>query len=161
MADIFKVIIVNRQKSVKIPIGLRLMVRRGCGAALKLEGLKGSYEVNVTFVDNEYLRSLNKQYRGKDEETDVLSFSMGEDGKYDVNMENGAKMLGDVVVSLEMAEKQSKAYSGNFQKEVVSLVVHGILHLIGYDHEKNKIEYARQSERESIIMRSLGFSAGD
>ena len=91
-----KVIISNTQKKVKIPTGIRLLIRRCCHAVLQLENFDGSAEVSVRFVDNEEIRKLNKQYRNIDKETDVLSFPMGENGVYDVNHDTGAKILGDI-----------------------------------------------------------------
>ena len=101
MADKIKVIITNKQKTVKIPTGIRMLVRRCCNAVLKLENFEGPAEISVTFTDNAGIRELNKQYRDKDIDTDVLSFPMGENGVYDIDMETGAKILGDVVISGE------------------------------------------------------------
>ena len=94
-----RVIIENRQKTVKIPTGLRMLIRRCCNAVLRMEKFEGPAEISVTFVDNEQIRKLNAQYRKKDVETDVLSFPMGENGVYDINHDTGAKILGDVVLS--------------------------------------------------------------
>ena len=104
MADKIKVIITNNQKTVKIPTGIRMLVRRCCNAVLKLENFEGPAEISVTFTDNAGIKELNKQYRDKDIETDVLSFPMGENGVYDTDMETGAKILGDVVISMERRE---------------------------------------------------------
>ena len=82
--DAVKVIISNDQKAVKVPTGIRMLIRRCCHAVLQLEGFKGSAEVSVRFVDNEQIRELNKQYRNIDKETDVLSFPLGENGEYDI-----------------------------------------------------------------------------
>ena len=68
-----RVIITNKQKAVKIPTGIRMLVRRCCNAVLRLEKFEGSAEISVTFTDNEGIKALNKQYRDKDIETDVLS----------------------------------------------------------------------------------------
>ena len=106
-----KVIISNTQKKVKIPTGIRLLIRRCCHAVLQLENFDGSAEVSVRFVDNEEIRKLNKQYRNIDKETDVLSFPMGENGVYDVNHDTGAKILGDIVISMEKAVEQAKIYN--------------------------------------------------
>ena len=93
MADKIKVIITNNQKTVKIPTGIRMLVRRCCNAVLKLENFEGPAEISVTFTDNAGIRELNKQYRNKDIETDVLSFPMGENGVYDIDKETGAKIV--------------------------------------------------------------------
>lgn len=99
-----RVVITNKQKAVKIPTGIRMLVRRCCNAVLKLEKFEGPTEISVTFVDNAQIKELNKQYRDKDIETDVLSFPMGENGVYDKDIETGAQILGDVVISMEKQE---------------------------------------------------------
>ena len=86
-----KVVITNDQKKVKVPTGIRLLIRRCCHAVLELENFEGSAEVSVRFVDNEEIRRLNAEYRNIDRETDVLSFPLGENGVYDVNFGYGCK----------------------------------------------------------------------
>ena len=108
VVDKTRVIIVNRQKEIKIPTGIRMLIRRCCNAVLKLEKFKGSAEVSVTIVDNAYIQSLNKQYRNKDVPTDVLSFPMGENGVYEVDPETNSQILGDIVISMEKVLEQSK-----------------------------------------------------
>lgn len=98
-----KVYITNKQNTVKVPSGLRILIRRSCHAVLEAEHFEGPAEISVTFVDNAEIQRLNKQYRDKDQATDVLSFPLGQDGKYDVNQETGAAMLGDIVISMERA----------------------------------------------------------
>ena len=106
-----KVIISNRQKQVKIPTGVRMLIRRCCHAVLQMEEFPDAAEISVTFVDNEQIREMNRQYREKDAVTDVLSFPMGEEGHYDVNHETGAKILGDIVLSVPRAmDKASGEY---------------------------------------------------
>ena len=108
MADKIRVVITNKQKTVKIPTGIRMLVRRCCNAVLQLEKFEGPAEISVTFTDNVGIRELNKQYRDKDIETDVLSFPMGDNGVYDIDMETGAKNVGDVVSSVEKAREQAE-----------------------------------------------------
>ncbi|MGN1130511.1 MAG: rRNA maturation RNase YbeY [Ruminococcus sp.] len=153
-----RVIITNNQKAVKIPTGLRMLIRRCCNAVLQMEDFDGSAEISVTFVDNEEIRKLNAQYRNKDTATDVLSFPMGENGVYDVNMETGAKILGDVVLSMEKAIEQSKAYGHSLQREVAYLTAHSVLHLLGYDHIES-MDRVRMREKEELIMTKLGLPA--
>ena len=138
-----RVIITNKQKDIKIPTGLRMLIRRCCNAVLRMEKFEGSVEVSVTFVNNEQIKEYNAQYRNKNIETDVLSFPMGENGVYDVNPETGAKILGDIVISIEKAQEQAKAYGHSLQREVGFLTAHSMLHLLGYDH--------MQSEDEQIM----------
>ena len=153
-----RVIITNNQKAVKIPTGLRMLIRRCCNAVLQSENFEGSAEISVTFVDNEEIRKLNSQYRNKDTATDVLSFPMGENGVYDINMETGAKILGDVVLSMEKAIEQSKAYGHSLQREVAYLTAHSVLHLLGYDHIES-MERVRMREKEELVMEQLGLPA--
>ena len=150
-----RVIISNDQKTVRIPSGLRMLIRRGCIAVLRNENFPGSAEVSVTFVDNRKIKELNARFRDKDVETDVLSFPMGENGVYDVNHATGAKILGDVVISMEKAEEQAQSFGHSFEREVVYLSVHSMLHLLGYDHmepDEKKIMRAK----EETVMTQLG-----
>ena len=158
MADKIKVIITNNQKTVKIPTGIRMLVRRCCNAVLKLENFEGPAEISVTFTDNAGIRELNRQYRDKDIETDVLSFPMGENGVWDVDMETGAKILGDIVISMEKARDQAERFGHSFQREVGYLTAHSMLHLLGYDHVDN-LAKVRMREKEELIMEQLGLPA--
>ena len=91
---VVKVYITNQQKAVKIPSGLRLLIRKCCHAVLEMENFGKPAEVSVTFVDNKEIQTLNREYRQKDAPTDVLSFPMGENGEYDLNEDTGAYILG-------------------------------------------------------------------
>ena len=146
----------NNQKKVKLPVGLRLLVRKCCQAVLVSENFDKSAEVSVSFVDNNEIRRLNKLYRDKDKPTDVLSFPLGEDGDYDVNNETGAVLLGDVVISIETAIKQAKMYNHPLEREVGFLTVHSMLHLLGYDHETSPLEAERMHEKEEMVLERLG-----
>mgnify|MGYP002638285369 FL=1 len=152
-----KVIISNTQKKIKIPTGIRLLIRRCCHAVLQLENFDGSAEVSVRFVDNEEIRKLNKQYRNIDKETDVLSFQMGEDGNYDINRDTGAKILGDIVISMEKAVEQAQLYNHPLQREIGFLTVHSMLHLLGYDHEQGGMEEVRMREKEETVLTQIGW----
>lgn len=93
-------------------------------------------QVSVLFVDDAGIRRLNKQYRGKDAPTDVLSFSMLEDSG-DLAAEGEITPLGDIVISLETAAAQSREIGHSLEKEMALLIVHGFLHLLNYDDEKS------------------------
>ena len=138
-----KVYITNKQKAVKVPSGLRILIRRSCHAVLEFEHFEGPAQ-------------LNGQYRGKEQATDVLSFPLGEDGKYDVNKETGAAMLGDIVISLERAVEQADIYGHSLQREVAFLTVHSMFHLLGYDHEAGGIEAVKMREKEEAALIQLG-----
>ncbi len=156
MTDKIKVIISNNQKAVKIPTGVRMLVRRCCHAVLVQENFEGSAEISVTFVDDEQIRQLNKKHRDLDKSTDVLSFPLGEDGKYDVNPETGAKILGDIVISMETAVRQAEEYGHPLQREVAFLTVHSMLHLLGYDHVNGGLEAVHMREKEEAVLTQLG-----
>lgn len=151
-----KVIIANEQKDVKIPTGVRMLVRRCCNAVLVNENFPGAAEISVTFVNDEQIHALNKQYRNMDKSTDVLSFPLGIDGVYDVNNDTGAQMLGDIVISMEHAVEQAKLYGHSLNREIGFLTVHSMLHLLGYDHEAGGLELVRMREKEEAVLTQLG-----
>lgn len=156
--DKIRVIITNKQTEIKIPTGLRMLVRRCCNAVLRMEEFKGSAEISVTFVNNAQIKDYNKQYRDKDMVTDVLSFGMGENGVYDIDPDTGAQILGDVVISMEKAQEQALRFDHSLQREVGYLTAHSVLHLLGYDHEDN-LERVHMREKEEYIMDQLGLPA--
>lgn len=154
--DKTRVIITNDQRAVKIPTGVRMLIRRTCNAVLRLENFEGSAEISVTFVDNDQIKELNKQYRNKDAVTDVLSFPMGENGNYDVNLATGAKILGDIVICVPRAMEQAERFGHSLDREMGYLTAHSMLHLLGYDHESGGIEKVRMREKEELVMLQLG-----
>lgn len=151
-----KVIITNEQNTVKIPKGIRLLIRRCCTAVLVMEGFTTDAEVSVTLVDNERIRELNSQYRNIDKETDVLSFPLGVDGEYDVNLDTGDAQLGDIVLSIPKALEQAEDYGHSLEREIGYLTVHSMLHLLGYDHENGGLELVRMREKEEKALTELG-----
>lgn len=151
-----KVFITNDQKAVKVPSGLRILIRRSCNAVLEYENFDGPAEVSVTFVDNARIAELNNEYRNKPQPTDVLSFPLGQDGVYDINADTGCKLLGDVVISMERAMEQAELYGHSLQREVAFLTVHSMLHLLGYDHENGGLEAVRMREKEEAVLIQLG-----
>ena len=156
-----KVVIVNKQKTVKIPTGVRLLMRRCCHAVLELENFQGSAEVDISLVDNQQIRASNKEQRNIDMVTDVLSFPLVENGQYDKNPETGASMLGDVVLSVERAIEQAEQYGHSLQREIGYLTVHSVLHLLGYDHVDGGLEAVRMREKEEAVMASVGLPRGE
>ena len=133
-----------------------MLVRRCCHAVLVQENFEGSAEISVTFVDDEQIRALNQKHRNMDKPTDVLSFPLGEGGQYDVNPETGAKMLGDIVISMETAVRQAEDYGHPLQREVAFLTVHSMLHLLGYDHVNGGLEAVHMREKEEAVLTQLG-----
>ena len=113
-------------------------------------------EISVLLVDNETIRSLNRDYRNKDAATDVLSFPMEEamDGEPEPAVIGGPteRLLGDLVISVEMAVAQAAEYGHSVERELAFLSVHGLLHLLGYDHELGvEAEAAMQAEEKRIL----------
>ncbi|WP_028505629.1 rRNA maturation RNase YbeY [Ruminococcus sp. FC2018] len=153
-----KVSITNDQTQIKVPVGIRLLIRRCCHAVLEYEGYADSYEVSVSFVDDEQIHQLNLEHRKIDRSTDVLSFPLGENGKYDLNRETGAYLLGDIVISLETAFRQAEIYDHSLEREIGFLTVHSMLHLIGYDHEESSLKERIMREKEEAILSNLGIS---
>ena len=148
-------VVISKDKTVKLPTGIRMLVRRCCTAVLQLENFEGSAEVSVTFTDDERIRELNRQYRHIDASTDVLSFPLGEGGQYDVNLDTGAKQLGDIVISVPHAEIQAEEYGHGVLREICFLTVHSMLHLFGYDHEE-EADRQKMRRKEEYFLDKLG-----
>ena len=161
MSDKIKVIITNDQKEIKIPTGVRMLIRRCCNAVLVNENFEGSAEIGVRFVDDEIIHELNREYRHVDRSTDVLSFPLGENGVYDINHDTGAKILGDIVISMQHAVMQADLYGHSLQREIAFLTVHSMLHLLGYDHEAEGLERVRMREKEEAVLTQLGLKRND
>ncbi len=153
-----KVSIFDKQKDIKLPTGIRLLVRRACHATLVFENFDGAAEIDVTFVNDEQIKEINRTHRNIDSATDVLSFPLGENGNYDINRETGAYMLGDIVISVERAYAQAEMYGHTIQREIAFLTVHSMLHLLGYDHENGGLEEATMFEKQEEILKELGLS---
>lgn len=151
-----KVIISNEQSEFRIPTGVRMLVRRCCTAVLVQENFTDPAEISVTFVDDEQIHALNKEYRNIDRSTDVLSFPLGENGVYDINIDTGAKLLGDIVISIPHALDQADRYGHSLQREIGFLTVHSMLHLLGYDHVNGGIESVRMREKEEAVLTQMG-----
>jgi probable rRNA maturation factor len=124
---------------------------------LKAERVAGPVEVGVVVTTDAEVRALNKQYLGHDYETDVLSFGMLEDDDF-ITPSERPSYLGDVVVSYERAAEQAPEYSHTADKEVATLVVHGLLHLLGYnDAEDTERERMHARQQELLQIASLDF----
>lgn len=154
-----KVYVKNNQTEVKVPVGIRLLIRRCCQAVLTTESFGRDAEVSVSFVSNNEIKNLNKIYRDKDSVTDVLSFPLtGSDGTTEINQETGAVLLGDIVISLETAVKQAANFGHSLEREIGFLTVHSMLHLLGYDHETSLLDQRIMREKEESVLEKLGIS---
>lgn len=105
-----------------------------------------SAELSCVLCDDKFIQNLNKAYRGKNKPTDVLSFSMNEGEPLSGN----ADVLGDIVVSVETAIRQGEALGHSLLEETTSLVIHGLLHLLGYDHQRPKDENEMQRKAREL-----------
>ncbi|MBQ5417818.1 MAG: rRNA maturation RNase YbeY [Oscillospiraceae bacterium] len=153
-----KVYISNDQREVKLTKGIRPLIRKCCKAVLAYESFDSDAEVSVSLVNNEEIQKLNKEYRGIDRPTDVLSFPLGENGEYEENHETGAKLLGDVVISMEKAVSQAEEYGHSFEREAAFLTVHSMFHLLGYDHETSDEDAKVMRSKEEEVLTELGVS---
>jgi len=134
----------------KSGLNFRPLAVRCCNAVLAHERYPYVSEISVTLVTDSEIRALNRQYRGIDKATDVLSFSIG-----DVNRDSEAVVLGDIVISAETAVRQAGLYGHGVERELAFLTVHGALHLLGYDH-MNKADEAAMYAKQDLILQKLG-----
>ena len=133
----------------------KTIIRRAVSATLIHEKFPYDAEVSVTLCDNEYVRKLNKKYRGKDSATDVLSFPMYDNGEFDMSECISGAMLGDIVISLERAEEQARELGHGFLREIAFLAVHSTLHLLGYDHERSEKDDEAQCKAQREIIENV------
>ncbi len=140
----------DRQASVNVGPGLYDMMRDVVRQTLASENFNAKADVSVSLVDNEEIRELNRTYRGIDSPTDVLSFPMME-GEDNLHIPDMPLMLGDIVISLERAAEQSRDYGHSFEREVGFLTAHGMLHLLGYDHQTDEDSEVMRQKEESVL----------
>lgn len=137
------------------------LIRKVIRAALLAEGLTAPCEIDVLLTGDAGIQALNREQRGVDSPTDVLSFpefelSLGElPGEEDADPGTGLIPLGDMVINLERAAAQAKEYGHSNRRELAYLVIHSVLHLLGYDHMDEGPEKARMREREEAVLESL------
>lgn len=112
-------------------------------------------DVSVTFIGDQRMRRLNRQYRQKDNTTDVLAFAF-RDARFPIRAHPGTGPLGDVVIAVPTAIRQARAARRSLRKEIAVLLIHGILHLCGYDHERSDSEARRMRRRERTLLEQLG-----
>lgn len=158
------VFIDNRQNKIQVTDDLENTIKNVIQHALDVEEVKIPCEISVIFIDNDNIRTINKENRNIDRVTDVLSFPMLEypQGKVfkqsyldyefeESDMDNGNLVLGDIALSLEKAKEQSIEFEHSFFREACYLTVHSVLHLLGYDHmEENEKKLMRKREEEIL-----------
>ncbi|WP_058307415.1 rRNA maturation RNase YbeY [Gracilibacillus massiliensis] len=125
--------------------------------AAEQENISPDAELSISFVDNDEIKKLNRQYREIDRPTDVLSFALQEGEELEILGADIPLMLGDIIISVDKAEEQANEYNHSFSRELGFLALHGFLHLLGYDHmnsEEEKKMFLRQEE----ILNGFGLS---
>ena len=133
----------------------KLIIRRAVLATLEHEGVPFNSEVSVTLCDNDYIKELNKKYRGRDSSTDVLSFPLYDFSSEELFGNQDTVPLGDIVISIERAKVQAKELGNTFLTEIAFLAIHSTLHLLGYDHERGAEDEEAQCSAQREIISTL------
>ena len=110
-------------------------------------------EVSITVTDDARIHALNRQYRGIDRPTDVLSFAFNESDEPEIifDDEDHIDTLGDIIVSIDRARAQAVEYGHSFKREIIFLIVHGMLHLLGYDHMEESERLEMEAEQKFVM----------
>lgn len=125
-------------------------VRRAAHKVGELYGLDDA-EVGVTLTGDDYIKELNKTYRGKDAATDVISFALNEGEEPEIINGPALNLLGDIVISVERAAEQAEEYGHSVEREIAFLTVHGMMHLLGYDHAEESDRQEMRKEEEYVL----------
>lgn len=125
--------------------------------AANKEEVEDESEVSVTFVTNERIQEINREYRQKDQPTDVISFALEELGEDEVEIVGGQipRVLGDIIISIDRAKEQAEEYNHSFSRELGFLALHGFLHLLGYDHTE-EMDEKKMFQRQKDILDEYG-----
>lgn len=118
---------------------------------LSFLSIKDNYIVDVTIIDNQEIHKINKEYRGVDRPTDVISFAFFDDENESLIKGDAPKSLGQILISYQKAEEQAKEYGHSLNREMSFLFVHGLLHLLGYDHMNEKDEKEMFKLQDDIL----------
>lgn len=121
------------------------------------ENVQEGSELSVTFVSNERIQEINREYRDKDRPTDVISFALEEmgEGELEIVGDDIPRILGDIIISIPKAREQAEEYNHSFMRELGFLAVHGLLHLLGYDH-MNEQDEKQMFDRQKDILDGYG-----
>jgi probable rRNA maturation factor len=126
-------------------------VERLAHRTLEMEDVGKPAELSIVLADDATVRALNREYRNTDAATDVLSFGQEEEGDAFVRPDDASRHLGDVIISMDTARRQADEYGVSMHDEVSHLLVHGILHLLGYDHELADDERRMRAREDAIL----------
>ncbi len=151
----------NDQEQVRLPEAVVARMQEGLQAVARLNGLEAAAEVDVTLVDDAEIHVLNRDYRGVDRPTDVLSFALDEESEDSDEPELiGAPeehLYGDIIISAETALRQAQEYGHGLERELTYLAVHAMFHLLGYDHMTEE-EKREMRAKEEEALRAIGLS---
>ena len=144
----------NNQEKVSIPEALEADLTKAVNVVAELEALSPQTEVDITLVDDAAIHELNRTYRGIDRPTDVLSFALDEgEEEPEVDDDEIEHLLGDVIISAPTAVRQGEEYGHGLEREMTYLAVHGMLHLLGYDHMEEKDKLIMRKREEEVLRR--------
>ncbi|ERL05164.1 rRNA maturation RNase YbeY [Mitsuokella sp. oral taxon 131] len=150
------VIISNYPEELSFPLDYTENVKLAAEMVGRLYDVSNA-EVSVTLTNDAYIHTLNRDYRGVDRPTDVLSFAFNESEEPSITGGNALNVLGDLVISIERAEEQAKDFGHSMQREISFLTVHGMLHLLGYDHMEEK-EREKMEAEQRFVMDKMGIA---
>lgn len=155
-------IYIENESDIKLNIPYRKIIEDTINLSLDFEKVPYECEISVTIVDDERIHEINKEFREIDRSTDVLSFPLNEfekaadwqnfdEDKASFNYDTGELMLGDIILSAEHIIKQANEYGHTRKRELAFLVIHSILHLLGYDHITKEDEEEMFSRQRQIL----------
>ena len=144
----------NNQEKVSIPEALEADLTKAMNVVAELEALSPQTEVDITLVDDAAIHELNRTYRGIYRPTDVLTFALDEgEEEPEVDDDEIEHLLGDVIISAPTAVRQGEEYGHGLEREMTYLAVHGMLHLLGYDHMEEKDKLIMRKREEEVLRR--------
>ena len=159
-----RVLLENNQEEIEISEEIKDLIEKCVTKALEYEECNFEAEVSVLVVGEDEIRELNREHRGKDAVTDVLSFPIlefDEDANildYDYDFDDELVLLGDIVICAKRAVEQAKEFGHSFIREIAFLTVHSMLHLLGYDHEHSDDEEQLMFKKQKEILNLMGIT---
>ena len=147
----------NQQEKLSLTQEMEDRIIEVLEEAARVHEVDDMTEVSLMFTDDETIHEMNREYRGIDRPTDVLSFALEEGEEEEIYGGPEENLLGDIIISVETAVRQAEEYGHSVEREMAFLALHGRLHLLGYDHMEEN-EKAQMREKEEIILNKLGIT---
>ncbi|GAW93439.1 rRNA maturation RNase YbeY [Calderihabitans maritimus] len=148
----------NLQDKVPVTQKILRLLQKVVAQTMEHEGISRPLQLSLVLVDNATIQELNSKYRGIDAPTDVLSFALLDEERETIPcLGEEPEVLGEIIISLEKAREQAREYGHSLEREVCFLTVHGLLHLLGYDHETEE-ERKLMNHKEEEILSTVGLS---